>query len=310
MFLQSILQQRLKTLNDEDQLLKSGHMQMTGSLPKPKKIGSIKNGKVNYPKDQNFFHSSDIAGNVRESVKHVKELTNPDILGTKKNEWNLSNATVGHKLPENHQQNLFNVRFGLKDEKILPPKDPRVYSGTDTRDIYHDGWEVSHAVPIPREQYKKIHEDTKVMQQKTKIKNEQLVRDKYIPPHLLTKHYNESLRQEKEELAEMKDAFMKQTLHELPRATKERVEAIVFKKMYEAQHIAKEPEDPQLTLKPDMTRTLKNTKQKQYYHNGKWELNRFDNQECWSCCMNADKDNEGCVAVVKDKQKWILSSYT
>ena len=58
----------------------------------------------------------------------------------------------------------------------------------------------------------------------------------------------------------MKDAFMKQTLHELPRATKERVEAIVFKKMYEAQHIAKEPEDPQLTLKPDMTRTLKNTK--------------------------------------------------
>ena len=37
---------------------------MTGTLPKPKKIGSIKNGKVNYPKDQNFFHSSDIAGNV------------------------------------------------------------------------------------------------------------------------------------------------------------------------------------------------------------------------------------------------------
>lgn len=108
----------------------------------------------------------------------------------------------------------------------------------------------------------------------------------------------------------MKDAFMKQTLHELPRATKERVEAIVFKKMYEAQHIAKEPEDPQLTLKPDMTRTLKNTKQRAYYHNGKWELNRLDNKESWSCCMNSDKDSEGCVTVVKDKQKWILSSYT
>jgi hypothetical protein len=39
-------------------------MQMTGTLPKPKKIGSIKNGKVNYPKDQNFFHSSDIPENV------------------------------------------------------------------------------------------------------------------------------------------------------------------------------------------------------------------------------------------------------
>ena len=40
--------------------MKSGMMQMTGTLPKPKKIGSIKNGKVNYPQDQNFFHSSDI----------------------------------------------------------------------------------------------------------------------------------------------------------------------------------------------------------------------------------------------------------
>lgn len=37
---------------------------------------------------------------------------------------------------------------------------------------------------------------------------------------------------------------MKETLYEMPRATKERVDAVVFKKMYEAQHIAKEPEDP------------------------------------------------------------------
>ena len=72
------------------------------------------------------------------------------------------------------------------------------------------------------------------MQQKTKIKNERLIQDKYKPPHLLTKEYNESLRKEKEDLADMKDIFMKHTLYEMPRATKERVEAIVFKKMYEA----------------------------------------------------------------------------
>lgn len=145
------------------------------------------------------------------------------------------------------------------------------------------------------------------MQQKTKIKNERIIKDKYIPPHVLTKQYNESLRREKEDLNEMKEHFMKQTLHELPRATKERVEAIVFKKMYEVQHIAQEPEDPQLTLRPDMTKTLKNTKHKQYYHSGKWEQNRTagsngggnggyrqdDDEEeddgwCWSCCMNSD----------------------
>jgi len=26
--------------------------------------------------------------------------------------------------------------------------------------------------------------------------------------------------------------------------------------------------------------------------------------------MNADKESEGCVIVVVDKQRWILSSYT
>lgn len=67
---------------------------------------------------------------------------------------------------------------------------------------------------------------------------------KYRPPHHLTKEYNESLRQEKEELSALKDKFMQETQYQMPRATKERVEAIVFKKLYEAQHIAQEPEDP------------------------------------------------------------------
>jgi hypothetical protein len=43
------------------------------------------------------------------------------------------------------------VRFGLKDEKILDLCDPKVHAGTDTRNIYHDGWNVSTEVPIPRE---------------------------------------------------------------------------------------------------------------------------------------------------------------
>jgi len=43
----------------------------------------------------------------------MKDLINPDILATKKPEWNLSNATVGHKLPENHAQNLFNVTMHI-----------------------------------------------------------------------------------------------------------------------------------------------------------------------------------------------------
>jgi hypothetical protein len=43
------------------------------------------------------------------------------------------------------------VRFGLKDEKIMEPKDPMNHAGTDTRNVYHDSWNVSTEVPIPRE---------------------------------------------------------------------------------------------------------------------------------------------------------------
>ena len=79
--------------------------------------------------------------------------------------------------------------------------------------------------------------------------------------------------------------------------------------MYMERHSAKEQPDPELTLKPNMDKTLMNKKTKKYYHNGKWELCKVDEKESWSCCMNADKNSEGCVAVVVDKEKWILSSY-
>ena len=38
----------------------------------------------------------------------------------------------------------------------------------------------------------------------------------------------------------------------MPRAAKERIDAEVFKRMYEAQHSKIEPDDPQLTLRPNM----------------------------------------------------------
>lgn len=155
----------------------------------------------------------------------------------RKAEWSNSNY-AGGKPTESLQQTLFNVRFGLKDEKIIEPKDKTVYAGTDTRAIYRDGWEVSNYLPHPREHHRKTQEDTKVMMQKTKIKNEVMVKDRYKAPYFLTSEFNERLRKEKEDLTDLKDHFMKETLYEMPKAAKERVEAVVFKKLYEAQHKA------------------------------------------------------------------------
>jgi hypothetical protein len=106
----------------------------------------------------------------------------------------------------------------------------------------------------------------------------------------------------------------------MPKASKEKIEATVFKKMYEKKHKAEEPDDPELTLKPNMSKTIANTKTRVYYHTGtygKWEWKKIDpnkpavqsEKECWSCCMNREKDSEGCVFKIKDMKKWILSSH-
>lgn len=98
----------------------------------------------------------------------------------------------------------------------------------------------------------------------------------------------------------------------------------------------KEFHDPNLTLKPNMEKTLKKQVQKKYHHTGKWEQRRgadfkpgidengeqtyerpdsedetleTDEQWNWSCCASTDKNSKGCVISKKDKHKWILSSH-
>ena len=100
----------------------------------------------------------------------------------------------------------------------------------------------------------------------------------------------------------------------MPKACKERVEAHVHRKVWEAQHIAEEPDDPELTMKPYLNDAVwKSQITKKYYHNGKWEQRRDERDKIkgsWSCCMNSDQASDGCQAVKVDKKKWILSSYT
>lgn len=48
----------------------------------------------------------------------------------------------------------------------------------------------------------------------------------------------------------------------MPTASKEKIDAIVFRQMWIDRNIRKEPEDPELTLKPDMSTTLKSKKVK------------------------------------------------
>lgn len=44
--------------------------------------------------------------------------------------------------------------------------------------------------------------------------------------------------------------------HSMPRSSKEKVDAVVFKLLYEHEHGQGVPQDPELTLKPDCKKTL------------------------------------------------------
>ena len=72
---------------------------------------------------------------------------------------------------------------------------------------------------------------------------------------------------------------------EMPRATKEKIDATVTRRLWEKRHVAAEPPDPELTLKPNTGNSQNTRKFKVYHHTGKWEESRWEEGEwSWSCC--------------------------
>jgi hypothetical protein len=66
--------------------------------------------------------------------------------------------------------------------------------------------------------------------------------------------------------------------------------AIVTKRIYEKGLKDGVPEDMELTLRPDMTKTLVNKKVRACHHNGKYEPQKFSEKKkmAWSCCQSKD----------------------
>jgi len=89
------------------------------------KLGSIRNGQLNYTSDQKYFegHPSDqIRDGVHNIVKDVKDNIDKDLLGTKKPKWTDSVGVVGHPQTDDLKKNLKDIRTGMCDETIQPHK--------------------------------------------------------------------------------------------------------------------------------------------------------------------------------------------
>jgi hypothetical protein len=89
---------------------------------------------------------------VTSVVKHIKDETDKDLLGVKKQKWTGSVGVVGHPLPDSLTKSLFEIRTGLADATITKSVPHEVYVGTDTRDVYHTGWNVSTELVGHRDQ--------------------------------------------------------------------------------------------------------------------------------------------------------------
>lgn len=144
----------------DDEMNGTKTMGVTQATLKRKKnlIGSVRNNNLNYPKDQKFFHGTDVPEKARQAVIEMKEATDKDIFKLKRPKWNASVSKAKVPIDDNDENNLFAIRKGFKDFHPLDNKHGKVYEGADTRNDY-TGWNVSNQVPIPLHRQKMIYEE-------------------------------------------------------------------------------------------------------------------------------------------------------
>ena len=84
------------------------------------------------------------------------------------------------------------------------------------------------------------------------------------------------------------------------------------RKIYEIEQASNVPDDPELTLRPDVKKTLRKETVTYRHHNGSYQLDRTSTKvgkKAWSCCMNKREESDGCVVKRVDKQRWNLDGF-
>jgi hypothetical protein len=133
----------------------------------------------------------------------------------------------------------------------------------------------------------------------------------YKTPEQLSNEISYKVATEKDMTQDMRAELTQQVQYDMPRASAEAVNGIVTRMINNKLHDAEIADDPELTLKPDCAKTLKVIKEKERYHNGKYEVRKFDNKgkKAWSCCQSKYEDTDGCCVRIIDKQRWTVTTY-
>ena len=146
----------------------------------------------------------------------------------------------------------------------------------------------------------------KILMNKTKSKGMG-----YTAPEQLSNNISAGVREKKHSDSELRARLTAEIRIELPAGTEEVINAIVTRKIYEIEQAANVPDDPELTLRPNMKKTIRHDTITMRHHNGKYEVDRFSRKgkKAWSCCMNKHEESDGCVVKKVDKQKWNVEGF-
>ena len=133
----------------------------------------------------------------------------------------------------------------------------------------------------------------------------------YVTPEQLSKNIQTQVREKKDQEAELRARLTAETRNDLPAGTDEVINAIVTRKIYELEMEARVPADPELTLRPNMKKTIRRQTVEIRVHTGKFELDRTSKKGkfAWSCCMNRDENAPGCVVRRVDAHKWNVEGF-
>ena len=74
----------------------------------------------------------------------------------------------------------------------------------------------------------------------------------YVCPEQLSKNLTQGVREKKDSDAVLRAKLTAETRNDLPAGTEEVINAIVTRKIYEIEQAANVPDDPELTLRPNM----------------------------------------------------------
>lgn len=120
-------------------------------------VGTTRAKSLNYSKNIPAFDTSHIPQRAAKIKSDIKLSILPDILGTKKPQWNptvLLDRTKEYHQQVSTNQIHFEIRKGLRDEANPPMRDNKIYDGVDTRNSFA-GWDTS--VQFSLLEHKKNH---------------------------------------------------------------------------------------------------------------------------------------------------------